>query len=72
MMQGLFIRSMETKQKLEIIYVSAENQLSQRIIRVLKVNEEKILAYCYSKRMVRTFTVSGILSAGAIRKRMGA
>lgn len=71
-MHGLFIHSMETKQKLEIIYVSVENQFSQRIIRVLDISENKILAYCYSKRQVRAFTISGVLSARAISKRVGA
>ncbi|WP_163529900.1 hypothetical protein [Halobacillus ihumii] len=61
-MKGLLIRAIEQKQKLEMIYLDADGHMSQRTIRVLEAREEDILAYCYSRRKVRTFKKARILS----------
>ncbi|WP_079529475.1 hypothetical protein [Halobacillus hunanensis] len=61
-MEGLLIRAMEQKQKLEMIYLDADGYMSQRTIRVLEVREEDILTYCYSRRKVRMFKKARILS----------
>lgn len=71
-MKNLLFRSIQTKQKIEMIYLSADNQVSQRIMRVIKIDNNMVLAYCYSKRKVRTFKLDNILSVGPMRKRMGA
>ncbi|WP_099157255.1 hypothetical protein [Virgibacillus ndiopensis] len=71
-MKGLLIRSIDNKEKIEMIYLAADNHISQRIIRVLKINGGMVLAYCYQKKKVRTFKLDNILSVGSIRKRMGA
>lgn len=71
-MEKILMRSMQTGQKLEVIYLSNENQVSQRFIRVIKLNGDMVMAYCYSKRKVRTFKLDNILSVGPLPKRMGA
>lgn len=71
-MKGMLIRAIDSQEKLEMIYLSNENKVSQRIIKVLAVSDASIKAYCYTKRQFRTFKLSNILSVGPIRKRVGA
>lgn len=71
-MKGILNRASESHQKLEMIYISSDNQISQRIIKVLAVNELSVKAYCYNKKQFRTFKLSNILSVGPVRHRRGA
>nr|WP_235793595.1 hypothetical protein [Virgibacillus sp. NKC19-16] len=71
-MKGLLRRSVEHKEKIVILYIDSGDQVTQRYIRVLQVNNDSILAYCYYRRKVRTFKLDNILSAGSIHKRLGA
>lgn len=71
-MQGLFYRSIEQKEKIIIFYINSDNQVTQRFIRVLKVNANHIMAYCYYRKQVRSFKLDNILSAGPIKQRVGA
>ena len=66
-MESLLNRSIEQKQKLEMIYLASNGELSQRIFRVIEVKEDGILAYCYSRRQVRTFKKENILSLNPYR-----
>ncbi|MGM8214562.1 hypothetical protein ACLIA0_03200 [Bacillaceae bacterium W0354] len=61
-METLLKRSVEEKSKLEMIYYKVNGEFSQRIIRVIKNMDDKILAYCFSKKEVRTFSKKNILS----------
>ncbi len=68
-MIGLLKRAVESKQTLEMIYMSSNNQISQRIIKVIAVTETTIKAYCYTKRQFRTFKLASVLSVGLARRR---
>ncbi|MFD1174436.1 hypothetical protein [Oceanobacillus picturae] len=67
-MNGVFKRSMETKQKIVVFYMDGNQQITQRFIRVLKMDDTLVLAYCYYRKSVRTFKREHILSAGLIKK----
>ncbi|MCG3420934.1 hypothetical protein ACTWPF_12355 [Oceanobacillus sp. M65] len=67
-MNGVFKRSMETKQKIVVFYMDGNQQITQRFIRVLKMDDTLVLAYCYYRKSVRTFKRENILSAGLIKK----
>ncbi|WP_299632734.1 hypothetical protein [uncultured Virgibacillus sp.] len=71
-MKGLLNRSVKSKQKIIIIYLDSNNNVTERYIRVLEIREKSILAYCFYRKKVRTFTLKNILSAGLVRKRVGA
>lgn len=73
-METLFQRSIEERLKLEMIYMTHNGEISQRVIRVLKDNNSNILAYCYVKRKVRMFKKNNILSVlpYKIKRQMGA
>ncbi|GGB27001.1 hypothetical protein GCM10011409_00350 [Lentibacillus populi] len=62
--------SIKPGSNLEMIYLDSNNKITQRTIKVLQTNSDTILAYCYSKRQVRSFKVNNILSF--LPKRMGA
>ncbi|MFJ5714901.1 hypothetical protein [Neobacillus sp. NPDC093127] len=61
-MDGLFIRSIEEKMPLEMIYLAKNHEISQRKLIVMEVNEEYIRAYCLLRKQVRTFKRANILS----------
>ncbi|WP_096274538.1 hypothetical protein [Paucisalibacillus globulus] len=71
-MKSIFQHSINTKQKIVIYYIDSSNNLTERIIRVIKMNEEQIVAYCYWRKKIRTFKIENVLSAGNVKKRMGA
>lgn len=69
---GGFHMSIKPGNKLEMIYIDHDNQITQRTVKVLQVNKDTVLAYCYNKRQVRSFKLQNILSVGSIRKMVGA
>ncbi|WP_188205884.1 hypothetical protein [Alkalibacillus aidingensis] len=73
-MGNFFHNSVISKQILEMIYMDIQGQLTQRIIRVVREEEERILAFCYTRRQVRSFKKENILSIYPYRqqKRMEA
>lgn len=71
-MKGLFLRSLENKEKIVIFYIDQKNNVTQRQIRVVSMNDNLIAAYCFWRKQVRTFNLDNILSAGPVKKRVGA
>jgi len=67
-MKRLLLNAAETSEKLEMIYISNKGEITQRVIKVEKVGEEYFRAYCYTRKQVRTFNMSNILSIGPLRK----
>lgn len=61
-MNGLLVRALESKEKLEIIYLSNSNEISQRKIRVIEVNKQSVKAYCFLRKQYRIFSLNNILS----------
>ncbi|WML43415.1 hypothetical protein [Neobacillus sp. PS3-40] len=61
-MNGLFQRSMEEHIPLEMIYLSENQQLSQRKLIVKEMNGDTIRAYCLLRKQIRTFRIENILS----------
>ncbi|WP_062349981.1 hypothetical protein [Bacillus kwashiorkori] len=67
-MRGLLIRSILKGEKLEMIYQSEKGVLSQRIIQVRKVSENHFIAFCHTKKQIRTFKFSNVLSIAPLKK----
>ncbi|WP_373895160.1 hypothetical protein [Virgibacillus sp. CBA3643] len=73
MIVDLFNRSLQRKETINIIYIDGNNnQVTQRYIRVLQVQNDHILAYCCYRGKVRKFKLNNILSAGLIKGKVGA
>lgn len=71
-MQSLLKRAVGSRQRLEMIYINKNNQITQRIIKVIGVTESTIKAYCFTRRQFRTFNTANILSIAPVRQRRGA
>jgi predicted DNA-binding transcriptional regulator YafY len=61
-MNNLFLKSKNENLPLEIIYLSEDQQFSQRKLIVKEINDDYILAYCLLRKQMRTFRVENILS----------
>ncbi|MFH5779038.1 WYL domain-containing protein [Heyndrickxia oleronia] len=66
-MKGLLLRAVESHKNLEMIYQSNKGEITQRVIRVEKVGEQSFRAYCYTRKQVRTFKLSNILSIAPLK-----
>ncbi|WP_339213972.1 hypothetical protein [Ornithinibacillus sp. FSL M8-0202] len=71
-MKGLFHRSIENKEKIVIVYIDSKNNVTQRYVRVISMDDDSIVAFCFWRKKVRTFKFENILSAGPIRRKLGA
>jgi predicted DNA-binding transcriptional regulator YafY len=69
-MRGILLRSIESHTLIEIIYLSKDGSISQRIIRLKEINQDHIHAYCYLRKSYRNFTFSNILSLSPVKKRI--
>jgi predicted DNA-binding transcriptional regulator YafY len=68
-MKGLLLRSLAVQQPLEIIYLSDKGKLSQRVIIVEEIQENKIIAFCKLRNQYRTFKIENILSINIAKQR---
>lgn len=71
-MKNLFLKSMKERLPIEVIYINKQGKISQRIIRVLRYNNDDVKVYCYTKQHICTFKHDNILSVDFIRNRVGA
>ena len=67
-MKGLLKRAVVNGEVLEMIYLNTKGEISQRRIKVIKLNDDSFSAYCFTRKQQRTFKISNILSVGPVRK----
>lgn len=67
-MKCLLKRAVANGEVLEMIYLNCKGEISQRRIKITKLNEESFSAYCFTRKQQRTFKISNILSVGPVRK----
>lgn len=68
-MNHLFIRSLNEKKPIEIIYQSKNHAFSKRNILVKGMNEKYIKAYCFKKMALRIFKIDSILGAAPVKEK---
>ncbi|WP_035505145.1 hypothetical protein [Halobacillus karajensis] len=61
-MDSLIKKSEVEKIKIDLIYLNREGEISQRTIRVTGVRRNHVLAYCYTRKEVRSFLKENILA----------
>ncbi len=71
-MVGLLNKSLYEKEKIMIYYMDSKGKVSQRIIRVVGIDNIKVIAYCYYRKQVRNFKLENILSCGQAKRSVGA
>ncbi|MEA4962645.1 hypothetical protein [Lutispora sp.] len=62
MIEHVLKASLERGSIITIIY-NGKSEMSERNIKVLEMQEDKIKAYCYLRKQVRNFKLENILSA---------
>lgn len=67
MIDHILKASLENNQVITIIYQKG-SEITKRNIRVLKITDDAIEAYCYLRRQVRRFKKDNILSAAFVDK----
>ncbi|WP_226666099.1 hypothetical protein [Metabacillus litoralis] len=55
--------SLQKNKPITIIYLSNDGKVSQRKVLVKKIGHDKMIAYCFLRHHIRTFTLNNVLSA---------
>ncbi|MGC3791999.1 hypothetical protein [Priestia aryabhattai] len=66
-MRKLLERALQTRCKMEIIYIDQNNKISQRTIAVQSIEDHVVVAFCYLRNRKRLFTLENILSASLVK-----
>ncbi|MDQ0350710.1 putative DNA-binding transcriptional regulator YafY [Alkalibacillus filiformis] len=66
-MNQLFQKSLQDRRKLEMVYMDSKNNITQRTVRIVKMDDDRILAFCYTKKKVRSFKKENILAIHPVR-----
>lgn len=53
----------------DIIYINKNNEITQRRIKIYGENRERIIAYCYLRKGIRSFTKEQILAQFPVQNR---
>ncbi|MCM3712747.1 WYL domain-containing protein [Halalkalibacter oceani] len=56
-------QSIEKNERIQIIYMAANGELSQRDVTVKAFNETHVIGYCHYRRQTRMFKRDNILAA---------
>jgi predicted DNA-binding transcriptional regulator YafY len=51
----------------ELIYIDHLGELSQRHVKVIDHSKERLVAYCYTRRKVRSFKTENILGIRKVK-----
>lgn len=65
--RGLLLRAIETGDKLEMIYLSKQEKITYRTIKVISVGKDSFRAFCFLRKEQRVFKLDRILSIGKER-----
>ncbi len=63
-MAYFFKYSCENKVPIMIIYLAKDCSFTQRKVLVKKITSDKIIAYCYLRKQIRSFSLDRVLSVG--------
>ncbi|RCW67052.1 hypothetical protein DFR57_108152 [Saliterribacillus persicus] len=69
-MMFMIKKSLREDMRIAIFYIDGKNHISNRYIKVLKIGQHDILAYCYFRNKVRKFKIENILSAELKRSKV--
>jgi predicted DNA-binding transcriptional regulator YafY len=65
-MDGILTRAISNKQTIEIIYVDAKQQITQRSVLPFGVIGQQLKAYCFLRKQFRLFDLENILAASPL------
>jgi predicted DNA-binding transcriptional regulator YafY len=71
MVELIINQALKMQRKIEIIYM-CDKGITKRLIKPIKLENNILEAFCYTKSSIRKFKLEGILSAGyVINKKAG-
>jgi len=65
-------RYINTEQLVEIIYLDRLGQITQRRLKLISIEGNRLKAYCLSRRAVRSFSIQNILAVFPVAQTKGA
>ncbi len=65
-------KAVQTRSKVDIIYLSQSHFISKRTIQIISYTDEHIIAFCYMRRQLRTFKITNILAIEQSKQKMEA
>lgn len=61
-MHGLLMKCMKRHQLADMIYIDSDGMITKRRVRLLKIRQDSVTAYCFMRQERRTFRIDRILS----------
>lgn len=68
-MDYLLKRSLEEHLPIRMIYIDEEGAISDRVVRVIRMERESLLGYCSLRREIRSFRVDRILALSSPKQK---
>lgn len=68
-MKEVIAKYLKWTDKIEIIYMSNDEKLSQRIVSIQKLTDNYLIGFCHNRNSYRKFKIENILSVLPIQKR---
>lgn len=65
MVEFIINQALKTQRKIEIIYL-CDKGITKRIIKPIKLENNTLEAFCFTRNSIRKFKMEGILSAGYV------
>ncbi len=62
-MRRMLYRSFEQNKPIEIVYLSNDGSITQRVVWITLLTETTMTGYCSLRRETRTFSIDQVLSA---------
>ncbi|GLO66930.1 MULTISPECIES: hypothetical protein [Oceanobacillus] len=63
-MYPLLLHSVQQKEKVIMVYIDQQDNITQRTVQVVTIKSDSILAFCYFRKEIRLFHLDQILSVG--------
>ncbi len=64
-------RALESKEKIQIVYLDKNGKYTQRYVTVLALNDRHAICYCHYRKQYRMFKLDNILAVAYGKKSIG-
>lgn len=62
MMRKTIERAVRRSQTVDIIYIDKSSQVTKRRVKMLKLDKQSVITYCFIRRSIRRFKIDNILA----------
>lgn len=68
-MKERLLKAFQQEQIVTIIYLAKNGEITKRRIRITKINDDSVQAFCFLKRAKRTFLINNVLALSPVQYR---